>query len=347
MTRWNVDPEAAAAALITGALDDILCGDQVLLASAHASLVDELRMRGSVATHWNRRVAAAALVQPEPPPGPFTSAFLRLPKSRDEQIMSAHQCLGTLAADGRLIVYGGNDEGIRSFQKTLAELGAVTTLATRGHGRVLELRRADVTATLKPHLSDWLQRSQAHDAPPWISYPGLFAGGAPDPGTRLLLAHLPAIAAGQAVLDYGCGPGAIAAAIRKRQPDASLTLFDNDAVALVAATQNVAFAQTLLGDSLATTGTTKYDLIVSNPPLHVGFKEDETALHRLLEQAPDHLTSGGSLLLVVQRRIALDRKLAAIFATVETLADDGRYRVWRASGRVAVKPLPPATKPRR
>ena len=48
-----------------------------------------------------------------PPPGPFDVALLRLPKARDEQEMAAHACLGSLREGGRLIVYGGNDEGIR------------------------------------------------------------------------------------------------------------------------------------------------------------------------------------------------------------------------------------------
>ena len=152
----------------------------------------------------------------------------------------------------------------------------------------------------------------------------------PDHGTRLLLRHLPQLQPEARILDYGCGPGAIAAMIRLQHPRASITLLDNDAVALIAASENVAAASALLGDSLADTGVATYDLIVSNPPLHVGLAEDDAALHRLIEQAPLHLTGDGTLLLVVQRRIPLDRQLSTVFGMVDTLADDGRYRVWRA-----------------
>ena len=284
---------------------------------------------------WNRRFQLDGAGNPEPPSGPFASALLRLPKSRAEQLMSAHLCLGALTRTGRLIVYGGNDEGIRSFQKILGELGPTATLVTRGHGRILELKRQDVTAPLKPQLADW---RQVHAAPAggstrsWVSYPGLFAGGEPDPGTMLLLEHLPQLPHGATVLDYGAGPGAISAHLERSVPAARLSLLDNDSVALLAAAENVPGATLIAGDRLGAAANQRYDLIVSNPPLHVGFKEDTGALLRLIADAPANLKPGGTLLLVVQARIMLDRTLAASFTTTETLANNGRYRVWRGSG---------------
>jgi 16S rRNA (guanine1207-N2)-methyltransferase len=108
-------------------------------------------------------------------------------------------------------------------------------------------------------------------------------------------------------------------------------LLDADAVALVAASENVPAGRTILGAGLSATRRARYDLIVSNPPLHTGVREDHRTLERLITEAPPHLMPGGRLVLVVQRRIPLDRLLATGFDTIETLADDGRYRVWAAS----------------
>jgi 16S rRNA (guanine1207-N2)-methyltransferase len=340
VTRWTSEPEAAALALIVSALETLELGDSVLLAGGTHALSTHLQAAGRTIAHWNRRCASAAGATADPPDGTFSSALLRLPKSRDEQLMAVHQCLGALTPTGRLFVYGGNDEGVRSFQKTLADLGAVTTLAARGHGRVLELQRQDVNVPLKPRLAKW--RTTSGDD--WVSYPGLFAGGTPDPGTLLLLQHLPDFADDMSVLDYGCGPGAIAAAIRTRQPNAKLTLIDNDAVALVAAAENVPGAALLLGADLAAAGNARYSLIVSNPPLHTGFKEDLAPLNRFIEMAPAHLTERGALVMVVQRRIPLDRTLSQVFDAVETVADDGRYRIWRAHTPTRLKPTVPVPK---
>ena len=50
-------------------------------------------------------------------------------------------------------------------------------------------------------------------------------------------------------------------------------------------------------------GDQRYDLIVSNPPYHEGKGETERVLEELASGAPAHLTEGGMLLLVTQRRL--------------------------------------------
>jgi 16S rRNA (guanine1207-N2)-methyltransferase len=341
MTRWADEPEQAAQALIAGAIDELALAGRVLLAEGAPLLQRVLERAGMAVASWRRRAGAELAAAAEPLDGPYDAVLLRLPKSREEQRMAAHQCLGVLAPEGRLIVYGGNDEGVRSFQKNLGELGLVETVAARGHGRVLALKRADVTVPVRARLAEWREaHGQAGDRADWVSYPGLFAGGAPDAGTALLLAKLPKVAAGARVLDYGCGPGALSAALRHAEPAVQLTLLDNDSVALVAAAENVPGAMLVLGAALAAVGAQKFDLIISNPPLHLGFRETTEPLLRLISDARGHLSADGQLVIVVQRRIALDAALAAVFGTVETVADNGRYRVWRAWGRAKVVSQP-------
>ena len=331
MTRWAGDPEAAAQALIESALDIVQPRGRVLLAEGSAALETAIAGPGIVTTLWRRRFNTWIAAQPAPPDGPFDCALLRLPKSRQEQWMAAAQCLGVLVPGGRLILYGGNDEGVRPLQKLLAEQGEVTALASRGHGRVMAVRRLDKGGLGKTKIADW--RRNEFDGPAggdWFTYPGLFAGGMLDSGTALLLAHLPPVSASAAVLDYGCGPGAISAAIRRIRPAVRLTLLDNDSVALVAAGENVPGADTVLGDRLSALGKARFDLIVSNPPLHAGFRADLSPLHRLIAEAPRHLSKDGVLLMVVLRRIALERAFGDAFGAAEIVADDGLYRVWRA-----------------
>lgn len=340
MSRWLDDPEAAADDVVSRVLDDLQhdlqLGGSVLAAYQYGRLPRILNDRGLQVTVWNRHVRAPSkIATAEPPVGPFDAGVLRLPKPRQEQAMACHQMLGALKPDASLVLYGGNDEGIRTAQKMLADLcGETETIATHGHGRVVRVRRGDLSSTLKPTLADWRQMANL-DLPSgrvaWVSYPGVFADGELDGGTALLLASLPVIAPGARVLDFGCGPGAIAREVFARQPSAKLTLFDNDSVALAAARDNVPGAEVMLGDGAAALGSAQFDMIVSNPPLHVGVKEDHRALDGLIAVAPQHLAANGMLVMVVQRRIALDRQLAATFGRVVTVADNGNYRVWVAA----------------
>jgi len=99
---------------------------------------------------------------------------------------------------------------------------------------------------------------------------------------------------------------------------------------LVAVGENLPSARTILGTRAADVGGRRYDAILSNPPLHRGIAEDHTLLERLIADAPAHLLPGGYLQLVVQRRVPMDRLLTRPFAKAETVAESGRYRVWRA-----------------
>jgi 16S rRNA (guanine1207-N2)-methyltransferase len=187
---------------------------------------------------------------------------------------------------------------------------------------------------LRASLAAWrtvAPRTIGGETRQWVSYPGLFAANRVDEGTALLVGALPPLAPGARVLDYGCGSGAIAAAARAAEPRLALDLMDNDAVALEAARENVPGARLVLGTGLADAGRGTYAAILSNPPLHSGIAEDHTHLLALIADAGARLNPGGCVQLVVQRRIPLDKALAAHFATVEIVAKSGGYRVWRAT----------------
>lgn len=155
MSRWSNDPERAADALIERSLDEIAPSGRLLLVNQGGMLPSLITERGLAYTVWNRRVAADMPAAPWPPAGPFDTALVRLPKARDEQDMTAHAALGALAPGGRLIVYGGNDEGIRSAARMLQDLaGSVEALATRGHGRVLAVQR-NAEGSFKDTLKAW------------------------------------------------------------------------------------------------------------------------------------------------------------------------------------------------
>jgi 16S rRNA (guanine1207-N2)-methyltransferase len=337
MGRWADNPEKAADELMRRSLEGIALSGRLLLVNQHGDLPALLRSRGAGPQVWNRRSGGGTEPQPWPPAGPFETALVRLPKARDEQDMTLHAALSVLQPEGRLILYGGNDEGIRSAATRLSALcGAADTLAARGHGRVVAAARPEEIAGLKSELSQWrtvATHTIAGVARPWVSYPGLFAAGRIDEGTALLISTLAPVPAGARVLDFGCGTGVIAAAVLAASPGARLDMMDEDTLALEAARENVPGANILLGRSLSDAGKQLYRAIVSNPPLHQGIAETHASLERLVREAPAYLAPGGTLQIVVQRRVPLDGLLAQIGTDVKVVAENGRYRVWRVAAR--------------
>src|SRR5262245_12860030 len=122
MSKWAHDPEGAADALILRSLDDIAVAGRVLLVNQARALPSAVCQRGADGVVWNRRLIEGAGAAPWPPDGPFDLAFVRLPKAREEQAMAAHAALSVLRPGGRLVVYGGNDEGARAAAGVLERI---------------------------------------------------------------------------------------------------------------------------------------------------------------------------------------------------------------------------------
>jgi 16S rRNA (guanine1207-N2)-methyltransferase len=334
MSRWAQDPERAADDLIERSLDAIRLRGRVLLANQSRQLPALIAARGMESCAWNRHQIDGVNAAPWPPAGPFEVVLLRLPKAKDEQEMAAHACLSVLQPGGRLVLYGGNDEGIRSAAHRLEGLcGGLETLATRGHGRVVAAGRPRDGSRLRTSLSAWRSTAPLEvggQRRPWISYPGVFAADRVDAGTALLISALPPLEAGARVLDYGCGSGLIGAAALAQSSGITLDALDSDSVALAAARENVPAAHCMLATTLGAVGAARYDAILSNPPLHRGLVEDHALLEGLIAAAPAHLRAGGVLEIVVQRRVPLRRLLTQHLGIVAVAAETGGYRVWRA-----------------
>jgi len=276
--------------------------------------------------------AAAAL--PEGPAQPsFGTAVVRLDKAREATHLALAEADARLLPGGHLVLYGGNDEGIRYFDGR----DGFTTLDAGGHGRVLA--RVSVAPAAPPQvgLPRWRRvrtASPAGEARPWVEYPGCFALGGDDEGSVLLVRTLRERPApvGE-TLDFGCGPGFLSAAVRALAPRVRIVSQDRDALALEALRENVPEAVPLLServDAARAQAPEGFALIVSNPPFHDGRDRTGAVWAGLVESAPKRLAPGGELRLVAQRNVRIESVLRAHFAQVEALVLTPRFAVWSA-----------------
>lgn len=304
----------------------------LVVGDAQPDLASALTAAGVAVERWDRRAFDGREVQASPPAGPFDLVCMRLPQAKPELVMNLHLVAGRLKPEGTLVLFGANDEGIKSSPSRLTPLFSdVKTLATGGHCRVIHSKR-DPQHAARGALSDWISLFDPglEELPSsWVSYPGVFAHGSTDSGTALLLSSLPHELSGLRVLDYGAGTGLIAGVCQAR--GAAVHLLDVDAVALEAARQNVPEGTTFAGSTLAVVEGHTYDAIVSNPPIHQGKGETRNVLERLISDAPDYLESKGSLTIVVQKRVKAESMLRSNFSDVERLATDPVFNVFSAT----------------
>lgn len=112
----------------------------------------------------------------------------------------------------------------------------------------------------------------------WTVAPGLFAGGVVDIMTLAMMKCLDPPHERSKNLDFACGSGIITKWLLLAEPACSVTMCDNDTVALEVAKINNPKADAVLSDSWDSVpqhpslaaGSRAFDNIYSNPPLHRG-----------------------------------------------------------------------------
>jgi len=278
------------------------------------------------ADFWPRSVDRRTPGLPFWPEGAFGAVALRLSKARDEFQMMTEAAAGALKPGGTLYLFGGNDEGIVSAGRRLGEVfGAVETVQTKFHSRVFAAQ--EPKSGLKTALRDWRSTFGFHVGEAnfsHVTYPGVFASGRLDEGTRFLLESVPAV--GGQVLDFACGSGPIAQVLSRRHGDARFVMADVDAVSLAAAKENVPGAPTHQIARLRDLPEAKFDAIVSNPPIHSGVEQTFAVLRDFLVTVPDYLATGGEVFVVVQRTVPVAKLAGAL--KLRRHAGDEAFTVW-------------------
>ncbi|MBD1541088.1 methyltransferase [Arthrobacter sp. IA7] len=129
----------------------------------------------------------------------------------------------------------------------------------------------------------------------------VFAGTRLDIGTRFLLSFLPQIPASAKAVDLGCGTGILAAMYARRHPGAEVIATDRSAAAVASARATAranglaASITAVQDDAMSTLPAGSADLILLNPPFHLGSSVHAGAGLKLFEAAGRVLAPGGQL----------------------------------------------------
>lgn len=158
---------------------------------------------------------------------------------------------------------------------------------------------------------------------------GVFSHGHVDTGTSLLLREAPSPHPSGPLLDLGCGTGAMALALAKRSPDATVWAVDvneraRDLTAGNAARNGLDNVRVAAPDEVP--ADVAFATIWSNPPIRIG----KDALHTMLDTWLSRLTPEGTAVLVVNRHLGADslhRWLEARGWTVARLTSRRGFRL--------------------
>jgi 16S rRNA (guanine1207-N2)-methyltransferase len=242
-------------------------------------------------------------------------------------ILEAWRCT---KANGVCYLAGDKDKGFERYLKQAKTIFGTAEVIARGKGfRVARLEKTllEIPAPLEPLLFAVEARGQILQA---VAHAGTFASGKLDAASALLLEHLPS-GAGRTVLDIGAGYGVLSGFLALE--GATVTLLEDDALS-VQSSQDTLKANGLTGVVLhsdvdsALEKNAKFDLIVMNPPFHIGKDVRLDVALEFIAAAKRHATKTCEIYLVANHFLPYETPLASL-GKVETIVNAKGFKVLR------------------
>ncbi len=262
--------------------------------------------------------------------------LLALPRSLD----ALDEVAGLIAAHADpevVLVAGGRDKHMApAMNEVLSRhFGAVHASRGRQKSRVLHARAP------RPGSGRWPVCVRHDDLGLTVCAHGAaFAGARIDIGTRFLVDHLDAVSPGaREAVDLGCGTGVLAGTLALRRPDIRVTATDESAAAVASARATVAAnqltdrvrVQRALGTDGIASGSV--DLVLLNPPFHIGAAVEDTLARRLFADAARVLSPGGELWCVWNSHLRYRPSLEKLVGPTRQIARNPKFTITASTRR--------------
>ncbi|MCK0089722.1 methyltransferase [Rhodococcus sp. HNM0563] len=259
--------------------------------------------------------------------------LLQLPRSLSA-LTEIAEAVARYATPEVAVFAGGRDKHItiamndvlgRSFGEVQASRGRQKSRVLRARTPIPGTPTYPVTET----LTDLDLTVVAHGA--------VFAGPRLDIGTRYLLDFLRQTPRNIGVaVDLGCGTGILAAELARIRPSARIIATDQSASAVASAAATAAAngladrIETLRDDVASSLPDASVDVVVCNPPFHIGAAVHTGIAEKMFESAARILRDGGELWTVHNSNLGYHRHLQGLVGRTTVAGRNRKFTVTRS-----------------
>lgn len=269
---------------------------------------------------------------------PLNALILKASHSKKEIFRSIHYYLSLLSDHSVFYLWGFNEEGIKSYQSILEDIFLKVELgSTRAKGRVYICHpkpKANICLSENPALTQTstVKIPQTQTTFHLTSTDGVFSAEGLDPATEKLLESLPTLNQ-KTIFDCGTGSGVLSiAALHLGAKE--VTSIDNSYQAIQLCTinwknQSLHFQERwkFRWDTFYNSPIEKYDILISNPPFHLGKRVSRPLIELFLNFAKYSIHTDGACYVVLPKSLSQLPSLEVYFNLIETLETTGSHRV--------------------
>ena len=266
---------------------------------------------------------------------------IRIPTEKQALLHLLADAFAMLEVGGQCCIAGATNEGIKSAAALLEELfGNATVLGTQsGHRAVMAVKRGRTPGQPVLLATDQLRHDAFRALDVTVrgislrlfSRPGVFSWEHLDEAT-VLLAGVMDVHPGDDVLDLGCGSGALGFVASHLSGTGRMRFVDVDAEAVRCVQHAIDVMElpncsAVCSDVANAVRDERFDVVVTNPPFHVGKATDLDVPAQFIRDAWQVLKRGGRLALVANRTLPYEKLVRDTFGNLTTLHDGARFKV--------------------
>lgn len=268
----------------------------------------------------------------------FDAVFIRISKEKSVTHRAINQALTVLTNDGKLILAGYKNEGIKTYnQKSAAFFSEQSDSIKLKDAHTVTFSKKILSGS-EPALDDnnysSIRAIGSFQEFSLLSKPGVFGFEKIDSGTRLLIEQADRYLTEQgftpqSVLDLGCGYGLLAMTATTWGVK-FICATDNNAAALAAVKANANHHNLNIEVIASDAGeqiNEKFDVVLCNPPFHQGFTISGDLTDKFLKNASQKLIKNGIAFFVVNSFIGLEKKAGALFSKQQLLINNKQFKV--------------------
>ncbi len=257
--------------------------------------------------------------------------LLQLPRSL-EALAEIAELLAAHAAPDVVVFAGGRVKHMSHAMSDVLERSFETVTASLAQQKSRVLTASGPRAVARE--AAWPAREFHEDLGLWVCAHGAaFAGTKVDIGTRFLLGFLDGLPPAREAIDLGCGTGVLATAAARARPGLRVTATDQSAAAVASARQTALAngvadrVRVVRDDGLSGWPDASADLILLNPPFHVGATVHAGIAVKLFEEAARVLKPGGELWTVWNSHLAYRQTLDRLVGPTRQLGRNSKFTV--------------------
>ena len=263
--------------------------------------------------------------------GSLNGIALLAPAAVAERRYVIAQALRALSPGAQLVVLAPKNKGGSRIAQDLKALGCTFNETAKRHYRICTTSGAGDDTAIEAALA--AGKAQYVDALGLWSQPGVFSWNRIDPGSALLLGHLPPLVGRGA--DLGCGIGVLARAVLALPKVTHLTLIDIDRRAVALSQRNLGLIDDNRvalhwADARTFAPLSGLDFVVMNPPFHEGGVENQSLGQQFIQRAASALRDGGVCWITANRHLPYEAILKPLFRRVTLIVEDQGYKVYQA-----------------